>query len=121
LLKSFFDGIPRDLYDAAQLDGAGPLRFLTHILLPLSGPVLTTITIFTFTAVWNDFAGPLILLPTSERQTIALGLYRMFADGDLGWNVQLAAAVLVALPPVLIVALLQRFITRGITMTGLQM
>lgn len=122
LMVQFIRGIPRELDEAATIDGAGPVRIFLRIILPLMVPALATTAIFTFIWTWNDFLGPLIFLTDTEAQTVQLAL-RTFVDssgsgGGSSWG-QLFAMSVVSLLPVVIVFLLgQRYLVRGIATTG---
>lgn len=74
LMKQFYEGIPDDLYEAARIDGMSEYCIYARIMLPLSKPALSTLTIFTFVNTWNDYLGPLIYLKSPEKKTIWLGL-----------------------------------------------
>jgi ABC-type glycerol-3-phosphate transport system permease component len=121
LLRQFFMTINRELDDAAKVDGCNELRILLQILMPLSKPALTTIAIFSFTANWNDFLGPLIYLSSAEKFTLALGInyLRSFrGGGDLA--PQMAAAMMFSLPCILLFFLGQKYFVQGIVTTGLK-
>jgi len=120
LIRQFFLTIPESLLDAARIDGAGELRIYRQIMLPLSLPVLSTVTLFTFLGTWNDFMGPLIYLTKEDLWTIAIGL-RGFQDQH-GWHWQLlmAAAVVFSLPSMLLYLAVQRTFVAGIVTTGLK-
>ena len=121
LLKSFFDGIPRELTDAARLDGANAWRIFTWIILPLSRPVLAVVTIFTVISSWTDFLWPLIVLANDNVRTVMVGLYYQSAQhANLPFNDLVAGIALASIPPIVIFLILQRQIMRGITLTGLK-
>ena len=82
MMKQFYEGIPDDLCEAARIDGMSEYRIYASIMLPLSKPALSTLTIFTFVATWNDYLGPLIYLKSQEKKTIQLGL-KMFISSTL--------------------------------------
>ena len=119
MLRQFFLNLPYELEEAARIDGASSFRILWQIMVPLSGPALAAITIFSFLHHYNDFLGPLIYLNSNENYTLALGL-RMF-QGRFGdrWPIVMAASMLVIIPPILIFLLAQRYFIRGIHLTGL--
>ncbi len=121
LLRQFFMTINRELDDAAKVDGCNEFRILFQILLPLSKPALTTVAIFSFTANWNDFLGPLIYLSSAKKFTLALGInyLRSFrGGGDLA--PQMAAAVMFSAPCIILFFLAQRYFVQGIVTTGLK-
>lgn len=119
LIRQFFLTIPSDLTDSARIDGAGHLRTLWDILLPLSKPVLATTAVFTFLWNWNDFFWPLIYLTDQDQYTLALGLYN-FVGGvaRTEWGLLLAAATMMTIPPVILFFFAQRSFIEGISMTG---
>jgi multiple sugar transport system permease protein len=120
LLRQFFRTIPRDLDEAAYLDGATPLRVLWEILLPLSRPALIVVAIFTFIGVWNDFLGPLIYLNDDEKFTLALGLASFKGLYNAQWGYLMAASTAVIAPIVVLFFLAQRYFVQGITLTGIK-
>jgi ABC-type glycerol-3-phosphate transport system permease component len=121
LLRQFFLTVNRELDDAAKVDGCNEWRILFQILMPLSKPALTTVAIFSFTANWNDFLGPLIYLNSARKFTLALGInyLRNFrGGGDLA--PQMAASVMFVLPCVILFFAAQRYFVQGIVTTGLK-
>ena len=118
LLRQFFRGIPEELLDAARVDGASELRIFLSIVLPLSKPVLTTITIFTFLWAWNDFLGPLLYLNNPEHFTMALGLQDFQGQRNVAWNQLMAASVVFTTPIIILFFFAQRTFIEGIKLTG---
>lgn len=121
LLRQFFLTIPKDLTEAAQIDGCSELRIFWQILLPLTQPSLIVVALFSFLYVWNDFMGPLIYL-TDERQfTLALGLQAFQSRlGGTEINLLMAAGTLVILPVMVLFLFAQRYFIEGISMSGLK-
>ena len=119
LLRQFFLSLPYELEEAARVDGASSFRILWQIMMPLAGPALAAIAIFSFLHHYNDFLGPLIYLNSNEHFTLALGL-RMF-QGRFGdrWPIVMAASTVMLVPPIVLFFLAQRHFIRGIQMTGL--
>ncbi len=119
LLRQFFLGIPRELDEAAKIDGAGYGAIFWRILLPLSKPVLATVGIFTFVGSWSDFMGPLIYLNDREKMTLELGL-RTFQSVNQGtqWHLLMAATLITMLPIVVIFLFGQKYFVKGIALTG---
>ncbi len=115
VLKRFFDQIPADLIDAASLDGAGPLRVLWSVVLPLSRPVLAVVSIFAIIASWKDFLWPLLVLPDPNAQTLSVALSRLASTGRVPANELLAGLVIAGLPMIVIFLIFQRSIIRGLT------
>jgi multiple sugar transport system permease protein len=120
LMRQFFLTIPRELDDAAYVDGATPLTVFWRIVLPLSKPVLIVVGVFTFIAVWNDFLNPLIYLADDNRYTLALGLAAFQGVYTAQWGYLMAASTVVIAPIIAVFFLAQRQILEGITLTGLK-
>ena len=112
LLKRFFDQIPDDLLEAAGLDGAGPLRTLWHVVLPMARPVLGVVSIFAIVAVWQDFLWPLLVFSDGTKQPISVGVVQLAANLPL--NETLAALVLASVPIVAVFLVFQRHIISGL-------
>ena len=121
LMVQFFRGIPRELDEAAMMDGAGPWRIYWKIMLPLSTPVLATAAIFTFIWTWDDFFGPLIYLNRMSDYTVMLGL-RTFTDstGMSDYGGLFAMSVLSIVPIFLFFLVFQRLLIEGIATTGMK-
>ncbi|MEU7866528.1 carbohydrate ABC transporter permease [Dactylosporangium sp. NPDC049140] len=118
LLKRFFDSIPQDLMAAAAIDGAGPLRTLWSIVLPISRPILGVVSIFSVTAIWKDFLWPLLVEPSADHRTVNVGIYA-FSQG-LTQNVVIAGAVIAAVPTVVFFLIFQKNIMSGLTTGSLK-
>jgi multiple sugar transport system permease protein len=118
LLKRFFDSIPQDLMHAAVIDGAGSLRILWSIVLPISRPILGVVSIFAVTAVWKDFLWPKLVEPSPSTRTISVGIYAF--SGGTPMNVVIAAAVIAAIPTVIFFLVFQRNIMAGLTTGGVK-
>ncbi|NSX92959.1 carbohydrate ABC transporter permease [Agrobacterium tumefaciens] len=120
LMRQFYMSIPNELCEAARIDGMNEYQIWAKIMLPLSKPALSTLTIFTFVTTWNDFMGPMIYLTKTELKTIQIGLRMFISQYSAEYGLIMAASV-VALIPVLIVFLaLQRFFVEGVASTGLK-
>ncbi|TCC52736.1 carbohydrate ABC transporter permease [Kribbella capetownensis] len=120
LFRQFFMGIPRELEEAARIDGAGYLRIWWTIFLPLSWPVIATVTVFTFIASYNDFFGPVIYLSDESKYTIAVALSYFSGSPRIGpqMHLTMAATTIAALPSILVFLLAQRYFIRGIAVSG---
>ena len=119
LLKQFFISLPKDMTEAARIDGCSEFQILTRIILPLSKPALLVVAIFQFMATWNDFLGPLIFLTEQKDFTLALGLQSFQSQmGGTAWHQLMAASVLVTLPVIIIFFLAQRTFIEGVAATG---
>ena len=120
LLRQFMKGIPRDLEDAARIDGCGFLRIYWHIILPLIKPSLATIAIFTFMATWNDFMGPLIYIADQRLYPLAFGLYAFAVQVSNNPALTMAAGLLMTLPVMVLFFFAQRYFIQGTTLTGIK-
>ncbi|KJF69671.1 MULTISPECIES: carbohydrate ABC transporter permease [Rhizobium] len=120
LMRQFYMSIPNELCEAARIDGMNEYQIWAKIMLPLSKPALSTLTIFTFVTTWNDFLGPMIYLTKTELKTIQIGLRMFISQYSAEYGLIMAASV-VALIPVLVVFLaLQRFFVEGVASTGIK-
>lgn len=121
LLRQFYMTIPKELDEAARIDGCGHFGIFWRIILPLSKPALAVVGLFHFMFVWNDFLGPLIFLRDRDQFTLALGLqlYQSQA-GNVPWNLLMAASFLVMLPVVVVFLLTQRTFVEGVATSGLK-
>jgi multiple sugar transport system permease protein len=113
LLKRFFDSIPNEMLQAAAIDGAGALRVLWSIVLPVSRPILGVVAIFSVTATFKDFLWPLLVQPGANTKTLNVGIYA-FSTG-IGQNVVIAAAVIAAIPTIIFFLIFQKNIMSGLT------
>ncbi|MBB1158294.1 MULTISPECIES: carbohydrate ABC transporter permease [Amycolatopsis] len=118
VLKRFFDRIPDELIEAARLDGAGPVRTLWRIVLPISRPILAVVSILAVVTAWKDFIWPLLVFPDSGKQTLSVMLQRVAIDMPL--NVLTAGMVLASLPMVALFLVFQRQILSGLAAGGLK-
>jgi len=128
LFRQFFASIPRDLNDAAKIDGCGPIRYYWAILMPLSMPVIITLCILWFQSYWNDLIGPLIYLTDPDKSTITTGLLALRSTlggtfsrrGQATDHLLMAGSLIGMLPSILIFFALQRYFIRGVIMTGIK-
>jgi len=120
IFKQFFDGLPRDLDEAARVDGAGYLRTYWRIVMPLSRPVVSAVAIFTFVWSWNNLLWPLLVLSNPRLMTIPVGLATVQGSYGIRYAHTMASAILGALPLVLLFLFFQRRIVEGIAGTGLK-
>ncbi len=119
LLRQFFMTIPRDLDDAARIDGASHLRILFDIILPLSRPALATVAIFAFIGNWTNLLDPLIYIRSTELYTLALGLNLFRGQNFTQFNMLMAVSIITLIPVLLIFFFAQRIFVRGVTLTGM--
>ena len=120
LMRQFLQSLPKELEEAARIDGCSRLKTLTHVLLPLTGPAVATLAIFTFTASWNEFFWPLLVVQSTEMWTIQLLIAQLKAAEATDWGMVMAIVSLSVLPTVLIYVMLQRYFVKGIAMSGLK-
>ena len=122
LMIQFFRGLPRDLFDAARIDGCGDFGIWRRIVLPTSLPVMATVGIFTFQWAWNDFMSPLIYLSGDRHKwTLALGLNALVGfEGETTVHYQMAFSILMIIPVVIVFALGQKYIIQGVTFSGIK-
>jgi ABC-type glycerol-3-phosphate transport system permease component len=124
LLRQFFMSIPRDLDEAAKIDGASSVRVFWNIILPLSKPALATVAIFSFIEHWNEFIGPLIYLNSPQKFTVSIGL-RYFVSNPFESDepreaILMAASLIVAAPPLILFFAAQKYFVQGIVTTGIK-
>lgn len=120
MMRQFFLSIPNDLWEAAQIDGAGRFRFLWQVMVPLSRPVFVTAGIFLFLGNWNALLWPLIVTSSPNMRTLMVGL-QAFAEESIGqFHLLMAASTMAILPVVVMFFVLQRFFIQGIARTGLK-
>ena len=120
LFRQFFQTIPDSLAEAAQLDGAGPIRFLWSILLPLSKANMAALFVILFVYGWNEYLWPLMVTTTGDMRTAVVGLEALVPRGGSElpeWNVIMAAAMMVLLPPVAVIIFMQRWFVKGLVET----
>jgi multiple sugar transport system permease protein len=120
LMRQFLLTLPRELEEAARIDGCGRLRTLLQVLVPHLGPAVATLAIFTFTASWNEFFWPLIVVQSSEMRTIQLLIAAIKQAEAVDWGVVMAIVTLSVFPTVVIYLVLQRYFVKGIVMSGLK-
>lgn len=120
LMRQFFMGIPDELWDAARIDGAGHVRFLVQVVLPLSKAVLFTVIIFQFIGSWNALVWPLVVTSKPDWRPIAVGLYSFISEAGPELQLMLAGAVITTAPVLLLYFFTQKQFTEGIATTGLK-
>ncbi|MES9543904.1 ABC transporter permease subunit [Actinomadura sp. NPDC000600] len=120
LLRQFFTTVPRELEEAARIDGAGRLRILFQVMLPLMRPTLATLAVLTFLQTWNDFLWPLIAVPSPEHMTVQLGLQTFQGAHATDWPRLMAGTVISQLPVFVLFFVAQRFFVRSVATAGLK-
>jgi len=120
LLRQFFKGLPKDLEDAARIDGCGEFGIYWRIFLPLCRPAILTIVIMQFLSSWNDFTGPLIYLQTQTMYTLSIGLQQFKMQFSTEWTWLTAAATMMSLPVIVLFFFIQKQFMTGITFSGIK-
>ena len=120
LMRQFMLGIPRELSDAARVDGASEIQTFWKVILPLTKPALVVVAIFAAVGAWNEFLLPLLYLQDNSKYPLAVGLAFFTSEHDVAYNLLMAAAVLVVLPILVIFIFAQRFFVEGITVGGVK-
>ncbi|MFI9571834.1 carbohydrate ABC transporter permease [Microbispora rosea] len=118
LLKRFFDSIPRELLEAAEIDGASPGRILWSVVIPISRPILGVVSILTVVNVWRDFVWPLLVLPDSDKMSVSIGIASL--SSQMPQNVLVASLVIASIPTIVVFFLFQRHIMAGLTAGSLK-
>lgn len=120
LLRQFFMSLPKELSEAAIIDGCGHVRIFTRIMLPLSKSAISALVIFTFIKVWNDYLAPLIYLQTPEKRTVQLGLSLFRSQYSMEYSVVMAGTVCALLPILILYFCCEKQITEGIAFSGMK-
>ena len=120
LMRQFYMGIPDSLCEAARIDGMSEYGIYAKIMLPLSKPAISTLTIFTFVNTWNDYLGPLIYLKTEEKKTIQLGLKMFIGQYSSEYGLIMAGSVLSLIPVLIVFLCLQKYFVEGVANTGVK-
>lgn len=120
LIRQFFTGIPKELEEAANIDGCTPLRTYFQIFLPISKPILATVIIFSFQGYWNDYLGPLIYVKDVNRYTLAQALTLFNMPHEVLWGPMMAASVVTLIPLVILFAFFQQYFIGSVAVTGIK-
>lgn len=120
IFKSFFDGIPQTLVEAAHLDGCSNLGTFTRIVVPLSKPVIMVIIIFTLNATWSDFLWPYLILKSPENYTVMVKIFSLKSSTGFPMDVQMVALVFAIIPPAILFMFFQKYIMQGFTLSGIK-
>src|SRR5690348_9516502 len=120
LLRQFFLAIPRDLEDAARLEGAGEWTIFRRVVLPLSGPAVGTLLVLALADQWKSFFWPLVATSSTDMQVLEVGIAHLHGPYDLNWPYQMAAATAAVIPMVVLYFVAQKYFLRGIEVTGLE-
>jgi multiple sugar transport system permease protein len=121
LLRQFFLGLPKDLLDAARIDGCTELEILWHVIIPLARPALAMVALFQFLGSWKDFMGPMLYLTDKSQFTLSLGLQSFQSQqGGTPWHLAMAASMMFSLPLIILFLIARKTFMRGIAMTGIK-
>ena len=122
LFRGFFDQLPDELFQAARIDGSSELGIFAKLVVPLSGPIIATMTIFTFMAIWAEFLWPYLVANKQVMWTLAVGLFSQSGAGGSGGDpkISMSMAIISAIPPTFIFAFFQQYLVQGIATTGLK-
>jgi multiple sugar transport system permease protein len=120
LLKQFFETVPRELEEAAVIDGAGPLRMMRYVIVPLSVPALAVASFFTFIASWNSYLYPLIVTRSETMRTVTVGLSIFKSESGTDWPLLMSAATLIAIPAIIAFLLVERHLNETMAMSGIR-
>jgi multiple sugar transport system permease protein len=119
LLRQFFITIPKELEEAAKIDGCGHIRILSSVIIPVAAPAIAVLAVFTFISYWNSFLWPLIIVNDTDKMTIPLGLQLFLGQQGQRWELLMAAATISMVPTVILVLALQKYLVKGIALSGL--
>jgi ABC-type glycerol-3-phosphate transport system permease component len=114
-LKSYLDGIPKDMEEAAQVDGCNQIQALVHIILPSARPAIFTTFALVFFTSWQIFLIPLILSISDEKSPVTVGIFRLLSDSYTPWQLVMAGSVIASIPPILVFLSAQRHLIGGLT------
>lgn len=120
MMKQFYEGIPDSLCEAARVDGMSEYKIYAKIMLPLSKPALSTLTIFTFVNTWNDYLGPLIYLKSEEKKTVQLGLKMFIGQYTAEYGLIMAGSIITLIPVIIVFLALQKYFVEGVASTGIK-
>jgi ABC-type glycerol-3-phosphate transport system permease component len=120
LIQQFFKGVPKEIFEAAKIDGAGELGIWWRIMVPLSKPVIATVAIFAFLFSWNDYMGPMIYINDTSLTTVALGLRAFFSQQTTNWSLLMAGSIISMIPNIVIFVFCQRFFLEGVKSGGVK-
>ncbi|MDR2895207.1 MAG: carbohydrate ABC transporter permease [Propionibacteriaceae bacterium] len=120
LLRQAMNAVPRQLDEAARVDGAGHFRIFWRIILPLVGPALATLTVFSFMSSWNAFLWPLVILRSAQMKTLPLALAGLQGQYTTAWDVMMAGSVISILPMLAIYIFAQKYVIQGVANTGIK-
>ncbi|MNL12575.1 L-arabinose transport system permease protein AraQ [compost metagenome] len=120
LIRQFFLSIPREMDEAAKIDGAGHFRIYWNIIMPISKQAIIVVGMLTFLASWNDYLGPMVFISSEKNYTLMLGLTLFQGSYSAQWHLMMAATAIVVLPSLIVFLIGQRYFIEGIAMTGVK-
>ena len=120
LLRQAFMTVPRELEEAARIDGCGTFRIYAQIFLPLAKPALATLAIFTFMDDWNDLLRPVVYLNTSAKRTITVGMALLESPSSTTWTLMMCGAVISIIPLLIVYIFAQKYFVKGVATSGLK-
>ena len=120
LMRQYFRTVPRELEDAARVDGAGPARIFLSVALPLAKPAVATLALFAFIDAWKNFMWPLLVTRSMEMRVVEVGIAAFHSTYEINWPYQMAAGVVAVLPVALLFLFTQRYFVRGIQLEGIR-
>lgn len=115
LLRQYFLTLPKELFDAARIDGCGRFRFLWSIVLPMARPALGTLGVYAFITTWNQYLWPLLMTNSTSMRTVQIGIGMLQFQDATTWNVVMAGVVIILLPSLLTIVLGQKQLVKGLT------
>ncbi len=115
MMYGYFRGVPKELEEAARIDGCGPFKIFTKVILPISKPGIAAVGVYSFMCAWNEYLYSLILLTSEDRYTISIGLSRFITEFGTYWNQMGAASIIVTIPTLIIFLLLGKNLIEGLT------
>jgi len=120
LLRQFFMTIPKDLEEAAIMDGAGRMRIFWSIILPLSKPALWTMSLYVFLAMWNEYMWPLVIINDLNKQVIQVGISQFVSGWEVQWTLRMAASTVAVIPIIIFFLFVQKQFVEGISISGMK-
>jgi raffinose/stachyose/melibiose transport system permease protein len=115
IMAAFFRNLPREIEEAARIDGAGEFRIFLRVMLPLVKPAIATVVVFRFVPLWNDFFFPLVLLRTTSKYTLPVGLTQFFGEFQTNWSALFAGLVIATVPLIVLFLVATKQIVAGLT------
>jgi len=115
ILRSFIERIPRDLFEAARIDGASHAKVFRHVVMPLAKPILISLMLMNFLANWNDFIWPLLVVPKEKMKTVTVGLYAFTDVQQVQYGLMFAGFVIASIPLIILFSINMNYFIKGVT------